>query len=90
MTEFWRVVAGEHPGRRSPAELTVFDSVGFALEDFSALRWLRDSALELGLGSAAALVPELVDPKDLYALLEHAPRQATTPVCAEPAALLST
>ena len=47
----------------------MFDSVGFALEDFSALRWLRDSALELGLGSAAHLVPALDDPKNLFALL---------------------
>ena len=90
VTELWQVLQGSAPGREHAQQVTVFDSVGFALEDFSALRWLRDSALELGLGSAAALVPELVDPKDLYALLEHAPRQATTPVCAEPAALAST
>jgi ornithine cyclodeaminase len=59
----------------------VFDSVGFALEDFSALRWLRDSALELGLGAATGLVPELRDPKDLFALLQPAatPRGTPTP-----------
>ena len=51
----------------------MFDSVGFALEDFSALRWLRDSALELGLGSPANLMPALDDPKDLFALLLNAP-----------------
>ena len=69
VTELWRVLQGSAPGREDTRQVTVFDSVGFALEDFSALRWLRDSALELGLGSAAHLVPELDDPKDLFALL---------------------
>jgi hypothetical protein len=36
------VLAGEAPGRESREQVTVFDSVGFALEDFSALRLLRD------------------------------------------------
>jgi ornithine cyclodeaminase len=51
VTELWRVLQGSAPGREDTRQVTVFDSVGFALEDFSALRWLRDSALELGLGS---------------------------------------
>jgi ornithine cyclodeaminase len=69
VTELWRVLAGRSPGRRSDAEVTVFDSVGFALEDYSALCWLRDSAAALGIGSRLQLVPELADPKDLYGLL---------------------
>jgi ornithine cyclodeaminase len=70
VTEFWRVLKGEAPGRRSTTEITVFDSVGFALEDFSALRMLRDFALELGLGSEVGLVPEMADPKNLFAELK--------------------
>jgi len=77
VTELWRVLQGSAPGREHAQQITVFDSVGFALEDFSALRWLRDSALELGLGSTLALVPELDDPKDLFALLAS-PAQAAT------------
>jgi len=69
VTELWRVLQGSAAGRDGPTQITVFDSVGFALEDFSALCWLRDSALELGLGSPAHLVPALHDPRDLYALL---------------------
>ncbi len=69
VTEFWRVVTGQAPGRRQADEVTVFDSVGFALEDFSALRWLRDSARELGLGEPLALVPDPHDPKDLFGVL---------------------
>lgn len=66
VTEFWRVLRGEAEGRRSDAEITVFDSVGFALEDYSALRLLRDRAAELGLGETIGLIPALADPKDLY------------------------
>jgi ornithine cyclodeaminase len=69
VTELWRVLQGAAAGRERDDQVTVFDSVGFALEDFSALRWLHDSALELGLGAPASLVPSLDDPKDLFALL---------------------
>ena len=73
VTEFWRVLAGEAPGRTSAAQVTVFDSVGFALEDFSALRLLRDLAAELGLGRTIDLVPDLADPKDLFGALRLPP-----------------
>jgi ornithine cyclodeaminase len=66
VTEFWRVLAGEVAGRTSPEQITVFDSVGFALEDFSALRLLRDLATELGLGRSIDLVPGMADPKNLF------------------------
>src|SRR5690606_27144587 len=66
VTEFWRVVAGEAEGRTADNEVTVFDSVGFALEDYSALRLVRDLANELKLGSKTVLVPVMADPKDLF------------------------
>jgi ornithine cyclodeaminase len=69
VTEFWRVLVGEAPGRTSAAQITVFDSVGFALEDFSALRLLRDLANELGLGRSIDLVPDMADPKNLFGAL---------------------
>jgi len=65
-TELWQVVAGRVPGRTDPTEITVFDSVGFAIEDFSALRYVYDKARALGLGTDVALVPAPRDPKDLY------------------------
>jgi ornithine cyclodeaminase len=71
VTEFWRVLAGEAPGRTSPEQVTVFDSVGFALEDFSALRLLRDLAAELRLGRSIDLVPDLADPKNLFGALRQ-------------------
>ncbi|RZL30771.1 MAG: ornithine cyclodeaminase, partial [Rubrivivax sp.] len=69
VTEFWRVLAGQAPGRQSPEQVTVFDSVGFALEDFSALRLLRDLSQQLGLGAPLDLIPPLADPKNLFAEL---------------------
>ena len=73
VTEFWRVLVGEAPGRTSADQVTVFDSVGFALEDFSALRLLRDLAVELGLGRTIDLVPDLADPKNLFGALRMPP-----------------
>jgi ornithine cyclodeaminase len=69
VTEFWQVLRGEQPGRRKADEVTVFDSVGFALEDFSALRFMLASATELDLGERIELIPQLDDPKNLFALL---------------------
>ena len=69
VTELWQVLAGQHGGRVSDAAVTVFDSVGFALEDFSALRFLRDAAAELGMGQPIELIPQLSDPKNLFGLL---------------------
>jgi ornithine cyclodeaminase len=69
VTELWEVLAGQRAGRASDEAVTVFDSVGFALEDFSALRFLRDAATELGIGQPIHLVPELADPKDLFGAL---------------------
>ena len=48
----------------------MFDSVGFALEDFSALRLLRDASAQLGLGTPLDLIPQLADPKDLFGQLQ--------------------
>ncbi|WP_431099740.1 ornithine cyclodeaminase [Roseateles noduli] len=73
VTEFWRVLRGEAAGRRSDDEVTVFDSVGFALEDFATLRWLGDRAEALGLGRELTLVPEMDDPKDLFGELDLTP-----------------
>ena len=64
--ELWRVLSGEAVGREHPQQVTVFDSVGFAIEDFSALRYLRDIAEEQDIGSKIDLIPSSHDPKDLY------------------------
>jgi ornithine cyclodeaminase len=72
VTELWRVLLGAAPGRQHADEVTVFDSVGFALEDFSALRLMAGLAQALGLGQSVDLIPALADPKDLYSQLAPA------------------
>lgn len=64
--DLWRVLTGEIPGRERDDDLTVFDSVGFALEDYSVLRYVLQQATAHGIGQAVQLVPEADDPKDLY------------------------
>ncbi len=70
VTELWRVLTGETSGRTSPNQLTIFDSVGFAIEDFSALRYLRDSVADTDLYETLDLIAEPGDPKDLFSLLD--------------------
>ena len=67
VTELWQVLSGAQPGRRSASEVTLFDSVGFAIEDFSALRYVRD--LTARRKSEIDLVPQMEDPKDLFPLV---------------------
>lgn len=77
VTELWQVLAGQQPGRDSRAQITMFDSVGFAMEDFSALRYLHDQAQALGLGAPIALIAQPTDPKDLYQLIRPVSSQPT-------------
>ncbi|WP_218510683.1 ornithine cyclodeaminase [Variovorax sp. dw_308] len=76
VTEFHQILSGAQPGRTSEQQVTVFDSVGFALEDFSALRYLRDLGQRHGVGRELNLIPSLVDPKDLFALVRQEPSTA--------------
>jgi ornithine cyclodeaminase len=66
VTEFADVVRGLAPGRVNRDDVTIFDSVGFALEDYSALRFLHELVREDRRRRSIDLVPELEDPKDLY------------------------
>jgi len=74
VAELTDVLAGHRPGRCGSREVTVFDSVGFALEDFSSLRYLRRIHQEVrGLQQQVDLVPDLDNPKDLFSLLAQQP-----------------
>jgi len=70
VTELTEVVTGRRPGRAHDAEVTIFDSVGFALQDFSALRYLhRLHQQRRGTRTAIDLIPDLDDPKDLFSVI---------------------
>ena len=71
MTELWQVITGAHRGRTDARQITLFDSVGFAIEDFSALRYARDNLTS----DACALLDLLADPddpRDLFGMLQRA------------------
>lgn len=69
VTEIWQVVSGRQPGRDHRDQITLFDSVGFALEDFSILRYLYETATEMGIADRIALIPEPTDPRNLYSVI---------------------
>jgi ornithine cyclodeaminase/alanine dehydrogenase-like protein (mu-crystallin family) len=49
------VVSGRRPGRRTPEEVTVFDSTGTALEDVAAAAMVFERAVASGWERAIAL-----------------------------------
>jgi ornithine cyclodeaminase len=51
-------------------KMTLFDSVGFALEDFTVLNWLYEHALKKGLKNTLNLTPKPLHNKDLFGLLD--------------------
>ncbi len=67
--ELWELICHRKPGRINDQEITLFDSVGFALEDFSILRVFYALASTYQLGTELTLIPELDDPKNLYGLI---------------------
>lgn len=69
INELWMVVAGQAEGRRDAQQITLFDSVGFAIEDFSALRYLRDRLAGTGLFEELDLLADPDEPRDLFGML---------------------
>jgi len=67
--ELWQLVTGELKGRTNDQEITLFDSVGFALEDFSILKLIYQLSAKLNIGQEANMIPSPVNPKDLYGVL---------------------
>lgn len=47
----------------------IFDSVGFALEDYSVLRLTYELACKYDIGTKMQLIPDINDVKDLYSLV---------------------
>jgi len=68
-TEIWKVLVGDAPGRTSDDEITLFDSVGFAIADFSALRYVEAATRDPEYHEDIDLIAEPGDPKDLFSLI---------------------
>ncbi len=72
VTELWQVIEGLATGRTSPKQITLFDSVGFAIEDFSALRYVRDRLEGTELFDQLDMLADPDDPRDLFGMLQRA------------------
>ncbi|SCX90735.1 ornithine cyclodeaminase [Microvirga guangxiensis] len=70
--ELWRVIAGQETGRASERQITLFDSVGFAIEDFSALRYVKKQIEETRLYEELDLLADPDEPRDLFGMLLRA------------------
>jgi len=70
--ELWQVVRGEVAGRSGDKQITLFDSVGFAIEDFSALRYIRDHLEETGLYENLDMIADPDEPRDLFGMILRA------------------
>jgi len=72
VTQMWEVINGTALGRTSAAQITLFDSVGFAIEDFSALRYIRDHIGGTDYYLDLDLLADPDDPRDLFGMLRRA------------------
>lgn len=72
VTEIWQVINGTASGRTSAQQITLFDGVGFAIEDFSALRYVRDQLEDGNFYQDLDMVADPDDPRDLFGMLKRA------------------
>jgi ornithine cyclodeaminase len=72
VTELWQVILGEKPGRRDDKQITLFDSVGFAIEDFSALRYIGDRIKGTDFFFDLDMLADPDDPRDLFGMVQRA------------------
>jgi len=70
--ELWQVMRGEVPGRRDAKQITLFDSVGFAIEDFSALRFVHERIKGTEFFEPLDMLADPDDPRDLFGMLQRA------------------
>lgn len=72
VTELWEVISGKAKGRTDAKQITLFDSVGFAIEDFSALRYVLTAIKGTPWFSNLDMVADPDDPRDLFGMFERA------------------
>ncbi len=72
VTEMWEVMTGQAIGRTDDRQITLFDSVGFAIEDFSALRYIKSAIEGTDFYEALDMLADPDDPRDLFGMLMRA------------------
>ena len=72
VTEMWQVITGQAKGRTDDRQITLFDSVGFAIEDFSALRYVQAAIEGTNFYEPLDMLADPDDPRDLFGMLMRA------------------
>ncbi|SFS10814.1 ornithine cyclodeaminase [Yoonia litorea] len=72
VTQLWQVINGTAGGRASAHEVTLFDGVGFAIEDFSALRYVHKKIQDTPFYIDFDLIADPDDPRDLFGMIKRA------------------
>ena len=72
VTEMWQVITGAAKGRTDERQITLFDSVGFAIEDFSALRYVKQAIEGTTFFEPLDMLADPDDPRDLFGMLMRA------------------
>jgi ornithine cyclodeaminase len=74
VNELWPLIRDDKKGRSGQRQITLFDSVGFAIEDFSALRYVRDQLGKPGMGDLCEeldLIADPDEPRDLFGMVQR-------------------
>ncbi len=71
ITKIWKVIAGHASGRSNDKQITLFDSVGFAIEDFSALRYIHSAIQDTEFFIHLDMLADPDDPRDLFGMLQR-------------------
>ncbi len=72
VVELWQVIRGDVTGRRDAKQITMFDSVGFAIEDFSVLRYIYAQLEKTGLYQELDMIADPDEPRDLFGMILRA------------------
>lgn len=72
VTELWEVITGKSEGRTADNQITLFDSVGFAIEDFSALCYIHKMIQGTDYFTQLDMLADPDDPRDLFGMLHRA------------------
>ncbi len=67
--ELHELITGTKSGRESESEITIYDSVGIGLEDYSVLRFTYELTKRYEVGQELNLTPILANPKNLISVL---------------------
>lgn len=68
--ELYEIIRGEKNINVKTHGTVLFDSVGFAIEDYSVLRLIYKLSQDYNIGKEMNLIPELNDVKNLFSLME--------------------